>query len=242
MDPNAGRRILVYDEGWRMLRDELMLLRMSEQWKLARQYGLCNLLVMHRITDLDMVGDEGSAARALAQGLLTDAEIRVVYRQEADVLEATKDALGLTDREISEVSSLPRGMGLWKIGKRPFLVSNILTEQELEVFKTSGRFEVEIPDEILVDPSPRSQAVVSQSQPSPSGWHADPDEKSARDEYHELELTQHGHESGFNGPLTEEVTTVGCDSPDIHAATKAGKYCIRCGQRMAEVEAGGAAA
>lgn len=242
MDPNGGRRILVYDEGWRMLRDELMLLRMSEQWKLARQYGLCNLLVMHRITDLDMVGDQGSAARALAQGLLTDAEIRVVYRQEADVLEATKDALGLTDREISEVSNLPRGMGLWKIGKRPFLVSNILTEQELEVFKTSGRFEVEIPDEILVDPSPSTQAVVSQSQPSPSGWEADTGERSARDEYHELELTRHGNEAGFSGSVTEEVTTVGCDSPDIHAATKPGKYCIRCGERMPEVEADGAAA
>lgn len=164
MDPEGGRRILVYDEGWRMLRDELMLLRMSEQWKLARQYGLCNLLIMHRITDLDMVGDQGSATRALAQGLLSDAEIRIVYRQEADVLEATKVSLGLTDREIDEVSSLPRGMGLWKIGKRPFLVSNILTEQELEVFKTSGRFEVEIPDAILVDRAPTAQTVVRQNQ------------------------------------------------------------------------------
>lgn len=171
MDPEGGRRILVYDEGWRMLRDELMLLRMSEQWKLARQYGLCNLLIMHRITDLDMIGDRGSAARALAQGLLTDAEIRIVYRQEADVLDATKEALGLTDREIDEVSSLPRGMGLWKIGKRPFLVSNILTEQELEVFKTSGRFEVEIPNEILVDPE-RADQIVVRDELSANAWMA----------------------------------------------------------------------
>ena len=92
-------------------------------------------------------------------------------------------------------------------------------------------------DEILVDPSPSAQLVVSQSQPSPSGWDADTGERSARDEYYELELTRHGNEAGFSGSLTEEVTTVGCDSPDIHVATKPGKYCIRCGSSRARSRA-----
>lgn len=147
---------------------------------------------------------------ALAQGLLTDAEIRVVYRQEADVLEATKEALGLTNREIDEVSSLPKGMGLWKLGKRPFLVSNILTQQELEVFETSCRFDVDIPDEILVDRAPTAQAVVSQNQ-SVTTW-------------------------------TEWASAAGCDSATIHAATRPGKSCIRCGVQTPNVPHGGAAA
>lgn len=223
MDPEGGRRILVYDEGWRMLRDELMLLRMSEQWKLARQYGLCNLLIMHRITDLDMVGDQGSAARALAQGLLSDAEIRVVYRQEADVLEATKEALGLTEREIDEVSSLPRGMGLWKIGKRPFLVSNILTEQELGVFKTSGRFEVDIPEEIVVDQPPIAQAVVRLDQPLLRGQ-AHTGES--------LKRVGLGPQENQRDGCPVRQPAFSCDSPEIHAATKPTKYCIRCGVRI----------
>lgn len=163
MDPAAGKRIVIYDEGWRMLRDEQMLLRMSEQWKLARQYGLCNLLIMHRITDLDMVGNAGSATRALAQGLLTDAEIRIVYRQEEDVLPATKEALGLTDAEVREVRSLAQGVGLWKIGKRPFIVRNYLTEDELETFKTSDRFEE------IGSATPAPAAESSET----TGWTAD---------------------------------------------------------------------
>jgi hypothetical protein len=226
MDPAAGKRIIVYDEGWRMLRDELMLLRMSEQWKLARQYGLCNLLIMHRVTDLDMVGDAGSSSRALAQGLLSDAEIRVVYRQESDVLEGTKAALGLTDRETAEVGSLPKGVGLWKIGKRSFLVRNILTEEELEVFKTSGRFEVEIPSEIVTVATNDPAVLAAPSAGAPT-WHPGEGERSARDEYADLEVTRRLHE-----PRPRAESSRECDSPEIHESTRPGKYCVRCGERM----------
>lgn len=185
MDPAAGKRIVIYDEGWRMLRDEQMLLRMSEQWKLARQYGLCNLLIMHRITDLDMVGNAGSATRALAQGLLTDAEIRIVYRQEEDVLPATKEALGLTDAELREVRQLAQGVGLWKIGKRPFIVRNYLTEDELEAFKTSDRFE-----EVL----PAALAQLDVAAEPATGWEADHEEtQAAAEEARRLEVTAGRH-------------------------------------------------
>ena len=139
MDPNGGKRYVVYDEGYRMLRNEQQLLRMSDQWKLARQYGLSNMLIMHRITDLDAIGDVGSSARALAQGLLSDSEIRIVYRQEADVLDRTRLALGLTREESAVIQDLPMGMGLWKIAKRPFVVANLLTPDELDAFNTSHR-------------------------------------------------------------------------------------------------------
>lgn len=142
-DSKGGKRYMVYDEGYRMLRNPQQLLRMSDQWKLARQYGLANILIMHRLSDLDAIGDEGTASRELARGLLSDAEIRIVYRQKHDVLEQTMNELGLTREETQVVGQLPVGVGLWKVGNRPFIVSNILTADELSTFNTSSRFQAE---------------------------------------------------------------------------------------------------
>ncbi len=49
---------------------------------MARHYGIANMLISHKLTDLDNVGDQGSAMRALASSLLANAETRIVYRQE----------------------------------------------------------------------------------------------------------------------------------------------------------------
>jgi hypothetical protein len=48
-NPDGGKRLVVYDEGWRMLADPYMLAKMSEQWRLARHYGIANLLIMHKV-------------------------------------------------------------------------------------------------------------------------------------------------------------------------------------------------
>ena len=34
--------------------------RMQAQWKLSRAYGIANLMVIHRLSDLDAIGDHGS--------------------------------------------------------------------------------------------------------------------------------------------------------------------------------------
>ncbi|MGH3369746.1 MAG: helix-turn-helix domain-containing protein, partial [Nocardioidaceae bacterium] len=82
------------------------LRRMDAHWRLARHYGIANMLIFHKLTDLDNVGDSGSAMRALASSLLANAETRVVYRQESDQLGATSAALGLTGTEQSLIPTL----------------------------------------------------------------------------------------------------------------------------------------
>ena len=72
---------------------------MQSQWKLSRAHGIANLMVIHRLSDLDAVGDARSEARAVAAGLLADCSTRIVYRQETDQLAGTARALGLTDTE-----------------------------------------------------------------------------------------------------------------------------------------------
>ena len=59
-DPDGGQRWVIYDEAWRLLRQPSLLARMQAQWKLSRALGIANLMVIHRISDLDAVGDANS--------------------------------------------------------------------------------------------------------------------------------------------------------------------------------------
>lgn len=138
-DPNGGRRLVVYDEAWRLMSYPSLLARMDAQWRLARHFGISNQLIFHKLTDLENVGDSGSRMRALASSLLANAEVRVVYRQASDQLGATAETLGLTGTERSLLPTLGIGQGLWKIKDRSFVVQHQLHPAELELFDTRGR-------------------------------------------------------------------------------------------------------
>jgi hypothetical protein len=139
MDPGGGQRWVVYDEAWRLMSHPALLRRMDAHWRLARHYGIANMLIFHKLSDLDNVGDQGSAMRALASSLLANAETRVVYRQESDQLGPTSAALGLTGTEQSLIPTLGTGQGLWRIKARSFVVQHQLHPAELELFDTAGR-------------------------------------------------------------------------------------------------------
>src|SRR5680860_541124 len=137
--PAGGQRWVVYDEAWRLMSHPALLRRMDAHWRLARHYGIANMLIFHKLSDLDNVGDSGSAMRALASSLLANAETRVVYRQESDQLGATATALGLTGTERALLPTLGTGQGLWRIKHRSFVVQAQLHPAELELFDTSAR-------------------------------------------------------------------------------------------------------
>lgn len=138
-DPNGGQRFVIYDEAWRLMQYPSLLRRMDAQWRLARHYGISNMLVFHKLSDLDNVGDAGTAMRALASSLLANAEVRIVYRQEPDQLGSTALALGLTGTEQKLLPSLGTGQGLWRIKDRSFVVQHQLHPAELAAFDTTAR-------------------------------------------------------------------------------------------------------
>ncbi|MGW6742828.1 VirB4 family type IV secretion system protein [Streptomyces sp. NPDC055025] len=138
-DPNGGRRWIVYDEAWRLMRHPGLLQRMQSQWKLSRGLGIANLMVIHRLSDLLTAGDAGSRGRALAEGLLADCSTRIIYRQETDQLHAAATLLGLTTVESDAISHLNRGRGLWKVAGRSFIVQHLLHPQEARLFDTDAR-------------------------------------------------------------------------------------------------------
>ncbi|GAA4486920.1 ATP-binding protein [Microbacterium panaciterrae] len=139
LDPNGGQRWVIYDEAWRLMSHPALLKRMDAHWRLARAYGIANMLIFHKLTDLENVGDAGSAMRSLANSLLANAETRIIYRQESDQLGATSAALGLTSTERKLLPSLGIGQGLWRIKERSFVTQHQLHPAELELFDTSSR-------------------------------------------------------------------------------------------------------
>jgi hypothetical protein len=141
-DPSGGQRWVVYDEAWRVLKQPALLARMQSQFKLSRALGIANLMVIHRLSDLDAVGEANSQARNLALGLLADCSTKIIYAQESGEDQKTGAALGLSSTEIDQLSGLARGEGLWRIGARSFVARNICTPGELALFDTNQRMEI----------------------------------------------------------------------------------------------------
>ena len=139
LDPAGGQRWCIYDEAWRLMSQPALLRRMDAHWRLARAYGIANAMIFHKVSDLDNVGDRGSAMRGLANSLLANAETRIIYRQESDQLGPTSAALGLTGTEQSLLPTLGVGQGLWKIKGSSYVVQHQLHPAENRLFDTSAR-------------------------------------------------------------------------------------------------------
>jgi hypothetical protein len=128
---HRNRIIVVVDEAWAILSNLGVARWLQTSWKLSRALGVSNIAVLHRLSDLRSVGSEGSEQVNLAEGLLADSETRVVYAQSPGEVERTGELLGLTGTEAELVTQLRRGMALWKVGRRSFLVEHRLASEEL---------------------------------------------------------------------------------------------------------------
>ena len=91
--------ISVVDEAWRVLSELGLGEWLQSSFKLARQHGQQNIIVMHRFSDLTAAGAAGSRESRLAEGLLSDAGTRVVYRQNESEAPLAAQLLGLTETE-----------------------------------------------------------------------------------------------------------------------------------------------
>jgi hypothetical protein len=138
------KRLVVLDEGWAVLADPAAATFLQRSWKLARSYGVANMLVIHRLSDLAAAGDAGSREAKIAQGLLSDSETRIILAQSPADLEATREMVGLTGTEIDHVASMPRGVALWKVGERSFVVEHRLSRAEHSLVDTDARMRASV--------------------------------------------------------------------------------------------------
>jgi type IV secretory pathway VirB4 component len=126
----GAQTIFVVDEAWAVLANAGTARFLQASFKLARAYGVANLVVAHRVSDLSSVGATGSLVSNLAGGLLSDCETVICYAQgEAEVAECAS-ALGLSGAEASFVRGLRRGSALWHVGSSRYVVDHRLSDYE----------------------------------------------------------------------------------------------------------------
>jgi hypothetical protein len=133
-----GRFFLVVDEAWAILSNLGVARWLQSSWKLSRAFGVSNVAVLHRVSDLRSVGASDSEQVALAQGLLSDSETRIVYAQSPGELDAASELLSLSATEMELLPQLRRGVGLWKVGQRSFLVQHRLSALERRIIDTDA--------------------------------------------------------------------------------------------------------
>jgi len=136
---DGAKRILVIDEAWLVLRELSVARWLQATWKLAREFGVQGVLIAHRPSDLSAAGGSRAEQAQLARGLLSDSETRVLYGQPPDELERAREVFQLTAAETELVGRLRRGVALWKVGQRSYLVQHRLGQAELAVVDTDAQ-------------------------------------------------------------------------------------------------------
>jgi type IV secretory pathway VirB4 component len=136
--PGRERLINVADESWKIVQHTGLGEWFQSNFKLARQFGVMNLVVLHKLADLQAAGDAGSRAARIAEGLIADASTRIVYHQDESQIPLTRTLLGLSDSEARLISMLSTGQALWRVGSRSFVVQHYRSRLETELTDTDA--------------------------------------------------------------------------------------------------------
>ena len=138
-DPDSaarGRLINVADESWKIIQHGGLGEWFQSNFKLARQFGVMNLVVLHKLGDLQAAGDAGSRAARIAEGLIADASTRVIYHQDESQIALTRELLGLSTTESRILTQLTPGQALWRVGSRSFVVQHYRSRIEQRLTDT----------------------------------------------------------------------------------------------------------
>jgi len=132
----VGQAFLVVDEAWAILANLGVARWLQASWKLSRAHGVANLAALRRLSDLTSVGAAGSEQVGLAEGLLSDSETLVIYAQPPGEVARATELLSLSPTEAELVPQLRRGVALWKVGRRSFLVRHVVGSSERSLVDT----------------------------------------------------------------------------------------------------------
>jgi type IV secretory pathway VirB4 component len=136
--PGRDRLINVADESWKIVQHTGLGEWFQSNFKLARQFGVMNLVVLHKLADLQAAGDAGSRAARIAEGLVADASTRIVYHQDESQVALTSSLLGLSRSEGRLISMLSPGQALWRVGSRSFVVTHQRSRIEARLTDTDS--------------------------------------------------------------------------------------------------------
>lgn len=147
------KTIRVNDEGWRALPVAGLGDYYQAAFKLARQTGVQHWMVLHRLSDLDAAGDQGSRQQTIAKGLLAETGTVIVYRQHTEEIPRTAAALALSSTEQERIGHYPQGVALWRIARRSYEVRHIRSSVEQTLTATDQAMARRDDPAIVVEPS-----------------------------------------------------------------------------------------
>jgi type IV secretory pathway VirB4 component len=130
------RLINVSDESWKIVQHTGLGEWFQHNFKLARRYGVANVVALHKVSDLQAAGDHGSRASKIAEGLIAEASTRVIYQQDEGQIPVTRQLLGLTESEAEIVTQIGPGQALWQVGRRSFVVQHYRSRLEARMTAT----------------------------------------------------------------------------------------------------------
>lgn len=154
-DRDARRtRYVIREEGWRDM-SSLAALQMYQQWlKLSRHYGISNIVILHKMGDLDAVGDADSQERSLAYSVVGDIENKFIFRTNQQAAADLRSRLDLPVVHVEMARQLRQGQFIGYVGQFAYLVDAFATSTpwEYELFKTD--------DAVLGDKADANQAAL----------------------------------------------------------------------------------
>lgn len=149
-DRSAHRtRYVVREEGWRDM-TSLAALQMYQQWlKLSRHYGISNIVILHKMGDLDAVGEADSQERNLAYSIAGDIENKFIFRINQQEGTSIQRRLSIPPAHAAMARQLRKGEFLAYVGQYSYLVDAFATstEWEYDLFKTDDAMELSEPSE-----------------------------------------------------------------------------------------------
>jgi hypothetical protein len=137
--PTGPRRLQILDEAWTLFGNERTARYLQSCWKLSRAYGVANVAVIHRLSDLRAQADDGTSTAKIALGLLADTQTRILFRQAPDQAPEARELLGLTGVEADLLTRLTRGRALWKVAGRTAVVQHVVGTAEQSFSDTNAR-------------------------------------------------------------------------------------------------------
>lgn len=140
-DRSAKRtRYLIREEGWRDM-TSLAALQMFQQWlKLSRHYGISNIVILHKLGDLDAVGDADSKERNLAYSIVGDIENKFIFRANHQEAAALRERLNIPAVHVEDARRLRMGVFLAYVGQYAYVVDCFATSTtwEYNLFATDA--------------------------------------------------------------------------------------------------------
>lgn len=129
----ANRRVNTFfdlEEAWALLRSPSTALFFTRMVKLASLWNVSVGWTIHKLLDLDAVGDVGSEEQALARNLIAETQSQMIGPQAPGQLGVTQATFGASDLEREAWGRLRRGQWIRRVGGYPSLIEHRRTPLE----------------------------------------------------------------------------------------------------------------